>query len=268
MASDGIHDDFLLGDCNLACLHVPAAQLKVNTSRPAAAPSIEPAVTRGHPPRTAGPWRHRRKRVPPTPRSPTRASRTLKRSCSGIPPRLTSALNRAGKPRHGLAALLVVVSVATSCSSNATSNAAPVGAGQFRLDEWSIKSDGSPLSAGRQTIKVSNAGHETHELIIVSAKDASSLPRKDDGSVDEEQLASVTIGEIADISAGASAQKSFTLPAGRYVAFCNVVDQMGTDKGHAGMGSAGMGSGGMGSRGMAHVHFSLGMHTTFTVVAS
>ena len=181
-------------------------------------------------------------------------------------------MNRAVKLRHRVAAMLVLAIVATGCSSDRTPNSAPAGVGQFRLDEWSIRSDGSPLSAGRQTIKVSNTGHETHELIIVSAKDAASLPRKADGSVDEEQLASVTIGEIADISAGASAQKSFTLPAGRYVAFCNVVDQMGTDNSNAGsdgMGSGGMGSGGMGSGGgMTHVHFALGMHTTFTVVAS
>ena len=170
------------------------------------------------------------------------------------------------------AAVLVLAIVATGCSSDATRSSAPVGAGQFRLDEWSIKSDGAPLTAGRQTIKVSNTGHETHELIIVSAKDATSLPRKSDGSVDEEQLASVTIGEIADIAAGTSAQKSFMLPAGPYVAYCNVVEQMGADSSNAGsavMSSGGMGSGGMGSGGgMTHVHFALGMHTTFTVAAS
>ena len=181
-------------------------------------------------------------------------------------------MNRAGKLRLGVAAVLVFGIVATGCSSEATPSSAPVGAGQFRLDEWSIKSDGAPLTAGRQTIKVSNTGHETHELIIVSAKDATSLPRKSDGSVDEEQLASVTIGEIADISAGTSAQKSFTLPAGPCVVYCNVVEQMGTDSsnaGNGGMTSGGMGSGGMGSGGgMTHVHFALGMHTTFTVAAS
>ena len=67
------------------------------------------------------------------------------------------------------------------------------------------------------------------------------------------------VGEIADVSAGASKHKTFTLAAGRYVAYCNVVDQMGSGNGSGmGMGSSG---------GMTHVHFALGMHITFDVTA-
>lgn len=125
--------------------------------------------------------------------------------------------------------------------------------GQFRLDEWSISADESQFSAGSQTITAVNLGHHTHELVIVKATDAASLPTKADGSVDEAQLDRVKVGEIADLPPGASRHKVFNLRPGSYVAFCNIVASMG------------MGNGMMG--GMEHVHFDAGMHTEFTVSA-
>jgi hypothetical protein len=83
--------------------------------------------------------------------------------------------------------------------------------------------------------------------------DAASLPTKSDGSVDEDQLDRVKVGEIADVPAGRSQDKTFDLQPGAYVAFCNIV------------GGMGMGNGMMG--GMEHVHFDAGMHTEFTVTA-
>ena len=64
------------------------------------------------------------------------------------------------------------------------------------------------------------------------------------------------VGEIANVAAGTSRTHVFDLAPGSYVVFCNLVDQMG----HGNM------MGGMGG-GMAHVHFDLGMHTTFNVTA-
>ena len=125
--------------------------------------------------------------------------------------------------------------------------------GQFRLDEWSITADQPKLTAGRRTITAVNLGHHTHELVIVKATDAASLPTKADGSVDEAQLDRVKVGEIADIPSGASRHKVLNLRPGSYVAFCNIVASMG------------MGNGMMG--GMEHVHFDAGMHTEFTVTA-
>ena len=119
------------------------------------------------------------------------------------------------------------------------------------MDEWSIRADRPDLSAGRHTITATNLGHHTHELVIVKAVDAASLPTKADGSVDEDQLDRVKVGEIADVPAGASLHKVFNLRPGSYVAFCNIVASMG------------MGNGMMG--GMEHVHFDAGMHTEFTV---
>ena len=125
--------------------------------------------------------------------------------------------------------------------------------GQFRLDEWSITADQPKLTAGRRTITAVNLGHHTHELVIVKAADAASLPKHADGSVDETQLERVKVGEITDISGGTSRHKVFTLRPGSYVAFCNIV------------GGMGMGGGMMG--GMEHGHFAAGMHTEFSVTA-
>jgi len=110
-------------------------------------------------------------------------------------------------------------------------------------------------------ITATNHGHETHELVIVRASDAGSLPTKADGSVDEDKIQDTDkAGEITDVAAGKSVTKTLDLPAGRYLAICNLVEQMGSGMG--GMGPGGMGNG----RAMGqHVHYHLGMVTQFTV---
>jgi len=123
----------------------------------------------------------------------------------------------------------------------------PPKAGQFRLTEWNIVADSQQLPSGSQTITALNTGNHTHELVIVRAADAASLPTKSDGSVDENALKNKKVGEIADVAAGSSKHATFDLAPGDYVVFCNITDSMG------------MGGG------MEHNHFELGMHTTFSV---
>jgi hypothetical protein len=140
--------------------------------------------------------------------------------------------------RISLAALVVVVAVfLAACASDGT--------------------DRSGVAADDGAVFV---GGEDHELVIVSAASADELPTNADGSVDEDKLASATVGETGDVAPGSSKTKTFALPRGTYVAFCNLVDQMGSG---GSMGSGHMGSGN--ARGMDHVHFALGMSTTFTV---
>ncbi len=151
-----------------------------------------------------------------------------------------------------LATAGALVFVSAACGSSPSQSVASR-SGQFRLDEWSIGADRPTLSAGRQTITAVNLGHHAHELVIVKAANAESLPTKADGSVDEDRLDRVKVGELADIASGASRHTVLDLAPGSYVAFCNIV------------GGMGMGGGTMG--GMNHVHFADGMHTTFTVTA-
>lgn len=156
--------------------------------------------------------------------------------------------------RSRLAVIVAALAVgAAACGGMGSGRTVQSKPGQFRLDEWSITADQPTLQSGRRTITATNVGHHTHELVIVRAPDAAALPTESDGSVDEDQLDAVTVGEIEDVAAGTSRQKAFTLRPGSYVAFCNIV------------GGMGMGNGMM--AGMEHVHFAAGMYTEFTVSA-
>ena len=169
----------------------------------------------------------------------------------------------------------VTALVVTACGDNATTTgSSAASADSFVLTEWSITAPTNPVRAGTVKVAASNRGHETHELVIVRVSSAAALPTKSDGSVDEDKIAeSDKVGEIADIAAGKTITKSFDLPPGKYVALCNIVDQMGMGNGgmgnggmgNGGMGNGGMGNGGMGGTGTVHLHYVLGMITPFTV---
>ena len=136
----------------------------------------------------------------------------------------------------------------------------------FELREWAVTPPTAPLAAGAVDVTATNTGSETHELVVVRG-DAASLPTLADGSVDEDAIPEADkAGEIPDVAPGTSATATLDLPAGDYVAFCNIVDQMGDGgMGTDGMGDGGMGGGGTGNGGMGHVHYRLGMVTQFTV---
>ncbi len=145
-------------------------------------------------------------------------------------------------------------------ASQAASTASPTA---FVLQEWSITAPTTQIRAGNVLVTATNRGSETHELVFVRADDVAALPTKSDGSVDEDKIPEADKpGEIADIAAGTTISKSIDLPAGNYIAICNLVDTMG----NGGMGTSGMGNGGMDGGQMGHVHFRLGMVVRFTVV--
>ncbi len=165
-----------------------------------------------------------------------------------------------------IAAALTMSIAACGSDKPANTTSAPSKATTFVLDEWSIVPPKGDLLAGKVAISASNNGKEPHELVIVRAADAASLPTKADGSVNEDKIPEAKkAGEIADLAAGKTKTKTLNLPAGDYIAFCNIVE----GKGNGGMGSGGMNDGsgmGMGSgTGMHHVHFKLGMVNYFTV---
>lgn len=180
-----------------------------------------------------------------------------------------------------LTAPLAIAVVLTGCGSDKPAatgtSTVPSKANTFVLDEWSIVPPKEDLTAGKVAITATNKGTETHELVIVRASDAASLPKNADGSVNEDKIPeSKKAGEIADLAAGKTKTKTLDLPAGDYIAFCNIVEDMG--KGNMGSGGMGNGSGmnggsgmgtstsmGMGGTGMHHVHFKLGMVNYFTV---
>jgi len=165
--------------------------------------------------------------------------------------------------RNSIVVAAAFTALLAGCGATRTTSRAPSAspsATNFVLSEWAITAPTSGLRSGATEIIVTNRGSETHELVIVRATDPASLELKSNGAVDEDTIAEADkVGEIADIAVGATERKRFDLPAGDYVALCNLVDQMG-------MGNGGMGNGSMGNgSGMGHVHFRLGMVTKFTV---
>ena len=167
------------------------------------------------------------------------------------------------------AALAVTAAACASDTPTATSSPSAAKATAFALDEWTVVPPAGTISSGQVSLTVTNNGKETHELVIVRAADASALPKKADGSIDEDKIpAANKVGEFGDVAAGETKIKTLDLPAGDYIAFCNLVETMG--KGDMGSGTmdhgSSMGEGsGMSSNEMQHVHFTLGMVNSFTV---
>ena len=113
------------------------------------------------------------------------------------------------------------------------------------LTEFAIEADPDSVSAGDITFKAANEGEEEHELVIMRtdlAPDA--LPTKDDGSVDEEGAGVELIDEIEEFAGGGSEEITVNLAAGKYVLFCNLVEE---------------------EDGEPDSHYAEGMHTGFTV---
>ena len=78
------------------------------------------------------------------------------------------------------------------------------------------------LAAGSVVLQVSNAGPDTHELILVRA-DGHRLPlRPDNLTVDEDRLKPRTVGNEDDVRPGTRRTWKLVLAPGRYVLFCNM----------------------------------------------
>lgn len=113
------------------------------------------------------------------------------------------------------------------------------------LSEWTVLPDVREVAAGDVSFTADNEGTEPHELVIVRAVSLADLPLGDDGAVDEAGIAEEDfIGEIEEFAAGESRDGTFTLDAGTYALFCNIVE---TDEGEV------------------ESHYQLGMATTLTV---
>jgi hypothetical protein len=126
-------------------------------------------------------------------------------------------------------------------------------ASSITLREFSISANPGLVKAGKVTLDVKNGGSITHELVIVRAASPQALPtvtkaggERSVGAVDEEALAEANLmGEAGDVPVGKTVTKTFTLPAGTYVLFCNIDNKSG---------------------GTTVNHFKEGMATTLVVV--
>ncbi len=124
----------------------------------------------------------------------------------------------------------------------------------FILNEFTIKLASSTLAGGKVLLTANNVGMEEHELVLVRASAVSDLPTNADGSVDENKIAETDkVGEIEHVMSHETKSGTFQLDPGTYVAFCNLIDQMGTGS----MMNSDMNGG--------HVHFARGMYQLITV---
>ena len=161
---------------------------------------------------------------------------------------LTSAdVLRGSVPIRRIAGALGAAVLVASCGG-ATTTSAPTGAGQttgaggaqITVTETDFKIEPNPTTAapGPVTFKISNSASQVHEFVVVKTETpGDQLPLASGGVEVAEDAAGLTVvDEVEDLAAGASADLDVTLDAGHYVLLCNVAG-----------------------------HYSLGMHTDFTV---
>jgi uncharacterized cupredoxin-like copper-binding protein len=109
--------------------------------------------------------------------------------------------------------------------------------------DFSVEPAESSVAAGDVKFKVKNSGTFAHELVVVKLADASDVPTKPNGEVNEDAIPEAKrIGEVEDVKPDTTKTLKLKLDAGKYVLFCNRVD--GTK-----------------------IHFKEGMHADFTVTS-
>ena len=140
------------------------------------------------------------------------------------------------------AAALVAIPVTAEALEPAAKSGATV---KVKLLEFQVKPKPKFATAGKVRFNVTNIGTEKHELVVVKS-DGTELPRLPDGSVDEEKIPeSSKFGEVENLKPKKSGSLTVkSLPAGDYVLFCNIVEDM---------------------DGTTMVHYAEGMHADFSV---
>jgi plastocyanin len=97
------------------------------------------------------------------------------------------------------------------------------------LQEFSMTVHPGLVQSGKVSLQVDNVGSIVHELVIVRAAGVAALPKvtkageRSVGAIDEEAIAeSDKMGETGDVAARSTVTKTFDLPPGTYVMFCNI----------------------------------------------
>ena len=114
-----------------------------------------------------------------------------------------------------------------ACSSDTSSSAGGEGTTvAVTLQEFAVSADPTTVPAGSVTFNATNNGpDDDHEMVVIKTDlEATALPTKEDGSVDEEGEGVDAIDEIPEFSPGSTASLSVDLAAGSYVLICNIYD--------------------------------------------
>jgi hypothetical protein len=122
--------------------------------------------------------------------------------------------------RLGALALAVVATAgAAALGAHASSSRAPT----VRISErdFRIKAP-KRLAAGLVTLRVHNAGPDTHELLLVRLRNGRLPLRRDGLTVDEEALEPLHPVTVEGMERGKTEEVRVRLRPGRYVLFCNM----------------------------------------------
>jgi copper(I)-binding protein len=122
-------------------------------------------------------------------------------------------------PHTALAGLVGLVMLATACSG--ASPTPPSGSAiTATLKEYSIELSASTAAPGAVTFTVTNSGSMIHEFVVLKTDiQAADLPLTNDAVTESDYT---SMGEVADLQAGASGTLNATLAAGQYVMICNL----------------------------------------------
>lgn len=139
--------------------------------------------------------------------------------------------------RQGLA-LVAGALLLVGCSSGASPSAAapasqpPASSGgggtsvTAKLTEFKIELGAASAPGGPVTFELTNSGTVVHEFVVFKTDlGADKLPLAADGATVDEAGAGASltlVDEVEDIAVGATASLAVDLPAGHYVAICNV----------------------------------------------
>jgi uncharacterized cupredoxin-like copper-binding protein len=117
-----------------------------------------------------------------------------------------------------------------AASAPPAASASPAGSGSAgtpvaaTLTEFKIALAATSAPGGPVTFQLNNAGTIVHEFVVFKTDlAADKLPMLADGTaVDEEGTGLTVVDEVEDIAVGATPSLAVDLPAGHYVALCNV----------------------------------------------
>ena len=117
----------------------------------------------------------------------------------------------------GLAGLMVLASACSGASPSPSAGGTAISA---TLKEYSIELSATTAPAGPVTFTVTNSGTMIHEFVVLKTDtQAADLPLNNDEVTEDDYT---SMGEVADLEAGASGTMTATLAAGHYAIICNL----------------------------------------------
>ncbi len=121
-----------------------------------------------------------------------------------------------------LLAAMVAALAAAACGGSSSGVAPREQQVTAVLTEWSVTLSTATAQAGRVTFNSSNSGTVSHKLMVLKTDRPIDRLEVRDGRVDE-AASGTLVGEVPEFAPNEKPSRTFELPAGKYVLFCNVL---------------------------------------------